>query len=65
MTKQEWESRCAEAEEIVRILGRAFDLIPVRVLSGISGAQWMPSDEAITIIGYAKDRLTEYRMSNT
>lgn len=60
---RKWEAMFAEAEELVRILGKALDLVPVRAIK--SGLQWLPSDEAVNILGYAKDRLNEWRMEQS
>lgn len=56
---EHWEARTAECEELIRLFGKAFDLIPVNQLR--QGHAWFPSPEALEMFVYAKDRLTEYR----
>lgn len=58
---KKWEAKCAEDEELIRILDKAMALIPVTQLA--QGYKWFPSDEAIAIIKFAKDRLSEWKVT--
>lgn len=54
-----WEAKVAVRDDLLNSLEAALALVPTGALS--SGAQWMPSPEAVVIISIAKDRLAEFR----
>lgn len=58
---QYYESKTAECEELIRLMAKALDLVPITMIG--KGSTWMPSDEAMKTIEYAKDRLTEWRVT--
>lgn len=55
-----YEAKTAECEELIRLVGKALDLVPITVID--KGARWMPSADAVATIALAKDRLTEWRV---
>lgn len=53
-----YEAKVAIRDDLLEILEKAFSLIPVGQLQ--QGFVWMPSEEAVTILRIAKDRLREH-----
>lgn len=58
MANGDWKKKCAELEEIKERCQAAFELIPIWALE--RGQNWMPSDEALTLLKRAKDAIRDY-----